>query len=330
LGDKEQKLEDLKKQCTNTKKELTETTTTLSSEQQKLQEVVTQLEKNTQELIEKQQKLQDLTPQIEGKTNELQDIEHNINRKNKKLARKNARLEKATAALEEKQGELKKITRKIDRRGKKMEPTLERDLSLSAPSMPEKKGHRKLKHKSDRETKPKPEIPYKYRDYSDVLPQIINAQRIAKRWLHRHKLKCFNIQMIKKYMASDITKTLRNRNKVLREIHSTEGKYIEGLETIVDVFIKPLRKSNLLGQAECDIIFSDIEIILDLNRIFFEKLSKRLDQWPTVQMFGDIFKESMPVMKLYYRHIRNFPKAEEMVAQCQKKKRICRVLEASL
>jgi hypothetical protein len=40
-------------------------------------------------------------------------------------------------------------------------------------------------------------------------------------------------------------------------------------------------------------VFSDIEVITDITSILLEKLEERLKQWPTVQKFGDIFRDSV-------------------------------------
>jgi hypothetical protein len=112
---------------------------------------------------------------------------------------------------------------------------------------------------------------------------------------------------------------MRHRNSALKEIFTTERTYSESLRKLVDLYIQPLKKLRLLDEDEMELMFSDIEVISDITSILLEKLEERLRLWPAVQKFGDIFRDSAPLMKLYYRYIRDFTKAQTRLADLEVK-----------
>lgn len=146
-------------------------------------------------------------------------------------------------------------------------------------------------------------------DKSYPLYDIERAQTIIRHWLLRRKFKRFNAKIVKQYVESSHSLQLRRRNAALKEIVTSERTYVRHLEKIMEVFIEPLKHLRILSESEMSDIFSDIEILIDLNKILLNKLESRLAQWPAVTLFGDIFREYAPVMKLYYRYIRSFNNA---------------------
>lgn len=74
---------------------------------------------------------------------------------------------------------------------------------------------------------------------------------------------------------------------------------------------------KILSEDEADRIFSDIEIIDEITHAILEKMEVRLGMWPQVQRVGDIFKDMAPLMKLYYRYIRDFEKMQQRLAEIQ-------------
>jgi hypothetical protein len=74
---------------------------------------------------------------------------------------------------------------------------------------------------------------------------------------------------------------------------------------------------KILSEDEADRIFSDIEIIDEITHAILDKMESRLGLWPSVQRVGDIFKDMAPLMKLYYRYIRDFEKMQQRLAEIQ-------------
>jgi hypothetical protein len=89
-------------------------------------------------------------------------------------------------------------------------------------------------------------------------------------------------------------------------------------------FLLPVRTSRLLLSVEnVKEIFSEIEVILNFNLIFLEKLEQRIQQWSLQQTIGDIFVEMVSrfflmiefsqkdFFKLYQVYINNYNHAIE-------------------
>lgn len=56
--------------------------------------------------------------------------------------------------------------------------------------------------------------------------------------------------------------------------------------------MNPLRNEakGIISPDDFKIIFSDIEIIMNFNKLFYTKLSERMKNWtPTLTKLGDIF-----------------------------------------
>lgn len=57
------------------------------------------------------------------------------------------------------------------------------------------------------------------------------------------------------------------RQEVIFEIISTEADYIQDLETILELYIRPLQKSKLIRTKDMSIIFSNLEQVLPVNQV---------------------------------------------------------------
>jgi hypothetical protein len=65
----------------------------------------------------------------------------------------------------------------------------------------------------------------------------------------------------------DISKNEKQRQEVIYEIICTERDYVEDLETIIEIYIKPLKKNKLLRPKDMSVIFSNIEGLLPVNTV---------------------------------------------------------------
>ena len=83
----------------------------------------------------------------------------------------------------------------------------------------------------------------------------------------------------------------------MQEIVATERTYVSMLQTVVDLFLEPLRgseKTAVITPEERKAIFSEIEVILGFNKGFLEQIEARMEEWTSLPYFdqciGDIFK----------------------------------------
>eukprot|EP01124_Arcella_intermedia_P019054 TRINITY_DN2618_c0_g1_i2.p1 TRINITY_DN2618_c0_g1~~TRINITY_DN2618_c0_g1_i2.p1 ORF type:complete len:432 (+),score=91.03 TRINITY_DN2618_c0_g1_i2:62-1357(+) len=154
--------------------------------------------------------------------------------------------------------------------------------------------------------------------YDSLTKEVGVCQAIARNYLSRRRLIKFDCNIVKEYLSGKEAKSGRLRNKALQEILTTEQSYIKSLITLWENYVMPLKEANILKDSEFDSLFSELELILHLNKILLKRLQDRLAQWPQVQLFGDIFKDSAPAMKLYYRYIKNFNRKNDLLNEFMK------------
>ncbi|KAJ3273942.1 Rho guanine nucleotide exchange factor 4 [Terramyces sp. JEL0728] len=86
-----------------------------------------------------------------------------------------------------------------------------------------------------------------------------------------------------------MTKNEIKRQEVIFEIITTEADYIQDLETLCELYIRPLQKSKLIRPKDMSIIFSNIEQVLPVNQELFRSLEKRQADNPVINLVGEIF-----------------------------------------
>src|SRR3989338_2658919 len=100
----------------------------------------------------------------------------------------------------------------------------------------------------------------------------------------------------KAFLESKHSLRLRNRNKIMREIISTEESYVGSLAECLNLFYRPLKelitcenKSSMqieLTLDELDHMFINLEDIHRQHEGFLAQLHERIQLWPSVVLFG--------------------------------------------
>jgi RHO1 GDP-GTP exchange protein 1/2 len=107
-------------------------------------------------------------------------------------------------------------------------------------------------------------------------------------------------------------------NSIIHKIVTKEEQYLQDLDTVETVFIKPLRNAQPSIVA-CNVhdfieeIFGNILDLRECNRHLLEMLSVRQrEQGPIIQFVGDIFLEAATEFRLAYPiYIGHHPLAEK-------------------
>jgi len=89
-----------------------------------------------------------------------------------------------------------------------------------------------------------------------------------------------------------------------REIFSTEKTYVSQLDDIVNAVMKPLLNltgtpKQVLEAKDIRMIFSNVEMILGVNKRLLQTLEERVSGWSPAAKLGDIFLKVAPFLKLY-------------------------------
>jgi len=97
----------------------------------------------------------------------------------------------------------------------------------------------------------------------------------------------------------------RYRSNIIKEIIITEKDYVQDLQIISDVFIKPLASKALLSPQDSSLLFSNIEVLLSVNHQLNDRVSSFPD--PDSMMVGGIFLEMADFLKMYTVYCANQP-----------------------
>ncbi|CAG8492450.1 9032_t:CDS:2, partial [Dentiscutata heterogama] len=115
----------------------------------------------------------------------------------------------------------------------------------------------------------------------------------------------------------------RKREAAVSEILTTERKYVDGLEKLVNIFLLPLReicqrtsqKNGLLSikpiasLEDVTALFGNIEQLLILHKSLLKSLEDRYRTWSPSEKISDIFLKIAPFLKMYIIYLKSFPRA---------------------
>ncbi|CAG8597369.1 8848_t:CDS:2, partial [Cetraspora pellucida] len=115
----------------------------------------------------------------------------------------------------------------------------------------------------------------------------------------------------------------RKREAAVSEILTTERKYVDGLEKLVNFFLLPLReicqktsqKNGLLSikpiasLEDISALFGNIEQLLILHKSLLKSLEDRYRSWSPAEKISDIFLQTAPFLKMYIIYLKSFPRA---------------------
>jgi hypothetical protein len=104
------------------------------------------------------------------------------------------------------------------------------------------------------------------------------------------------------------------RDKVAQEIFTSEQTYVQSLEELVDLYVKPLRRavaagSPVLSASAIDTIFSNVEAIVRIGHELLKMLEDRLATWKERQCIADVFICLGPHLGSYAEYCANYTRA---------------------
>lgn len=90
------------------------------------------------------------------------------------------------------------------------------------------------------------------------------------------------------------------RHKCLEEIYQTEKDYIDDVETLINVFIFPMRTMQILDENNLKRIFSNVEVLIACNQEMLIQLEKAIqtNQGDDIQI-GHVFTQLADYFKMY-------------------------------
>ncbi|KAM9963498.1 hypothetical protein ACTFIW_006729 [Dictyostelium discoideum] len=141
---------------------------------------------------------------------------------------------------------------------------------------------------------------------------LIRVQAIVKGKIQRKKL----FKMFPLY----------RRNEIVKEILSTEDKYVTSLAMVTTHYLKP--SEAFLSTQQVRSIFSQIEIIHRYNSLILEKLVSRNKIWySSGQKIGDVFIEMSAFLKVYTIYVNNYNNSIQTITECMEIPKFASLLE---
>ncbi|XP_077984576.1 rho guanine nucleotide exchange factor 17-like [Glandiceps talaboti] len=116
------------------------------------------------------------------------------------------------------------------------------------------------------------------------------------------------------------------KKQVINNLLESEKSYVSALETLVKVYMKPLKSSENAGVIEpgmVDVIFYKIPEILESHTRFLHQLTNRVTNWNDKQKVGDLIIASFNKQRLmddYLAFVDNFGQAKETFKEAKETK----------
>ncbi len=104
------------------------------------------------------------------------------------------------------------------------------------------------------------------------------------------------------------------RARVAKELLETEQTYVNSLDMMIRLYMKPLLASArtadpIMPRSKVQTIFSVVEVMTNLNKVLLDDLKKRLDVWHVDQVLGDIFLTMGDYLKVATQFVNNYETA---------------------
>ncbi|KAH3732447.1 protein piccolo [Pelomyxa schiedti] len=110
------------------------------------------------------------------------------------------------------------------------------------------------------------------------------------------------------------------RDKIALEILLTERSYLDSLQTLLEVFVIPLRSTPepLIPLQKLSIIFAYLPELLQLNTILLSGLEERMQKWDKTKELADIFLRLSPFFIIYENYASTYDFASATLEECEK------------
>jgi hypothetical protein len=117
------------------------------------------------------------------------------------------------------------------------------------------------------------------------------------------------------------------RTNLVKEMLNTEQFYLQCLNTLVKIYLLPLRETGIRNAQEAfisledvRIIFGSVEVIYNINMEFCKKLEEKVNTWSSHQKIGSVFLSIGQFLKVYTQYINNYNQAASRLEECKKNK----------
>ena len=114
-----------------------------------------------------------------------------------------------------------------------------------------------------------------------------------------------------------------HREKIIRELISTEVTYVESLTWLEENFREPLRMGHILTEEEDQIIFLNSATILNLHKPLLENLQNAMEEAEKEQRvesvcIGKILADLIPWLRMYTAYVNGAQEGSALIDKLNK------------
>ncbi|KAJ3325340.1 Myosin 10A, isoform D [Boothiomyces sp. JEL0866] len=117
------------------------------------------------------------------------------------------------------------------------------------------------------------------------------------------------------------------RLSAVYELIETEIDYVKDLNTMLTVTDVQMKDCKLIPEKEMELIFSNIDQLLNANQILMNKLTARRDENLFIECVGDLIADSAESFNVYCIYAANYPAAMKLIYGYQSKPDIKELLQ---
>eukprot|EP01130_Rhizamoeba_saxonica_P017843 TRINITY_DN874_c0_g1_i2.p1 TRINITY_DN874_c0_g1~~TRINITY_DN874_c0_g1_i2.p1 ORF type:complete len:571 (-),score=132.14 TRINITY_DN874_c0_g1_i2:221-1933(-) len=268
----------------------------------KLNKKISKMEDSSQDgqVEELTEKNKDLENQLQKANVELSLAINDVNKLKKKLSRAQVKYTNLSNSIEESKDTVSDLENKIE----ELESKLVAEKKLSG------KYYNKLQNtieKYQQESEISANLKQNFKSVNDSMNELFDSGEV-------------NIPSISVSSEDELEKSssgedsqeefylqrIEKRIQITNEILETEQSYLSGLLKIVEKYIEPLKKSGIISDSQINDIFGKVQLILDINTEFYNKLEDRIENWQDDSTVGDLLLEFAIPLKSYTEYLNNY------------------------
>jgi len=127
-------------------------------------------------------------------------------------------------------------------------------------------------------------------------------------------------------------KRIQAKAYILEELYKTEKNYVDTLNTVVEVFVKPLRAAAstaqpILTNNDIKVIFSAVEEIASVNSAFLEELAEVAKNWAADSNAGELFQKHFAKCDAYTKFMDNYSLGKAALRRNEERSQAFRTFE---
>lgn len=124
----------------------------------------------------------------------------------------------------------------------------------------------------------------------------------------------------------------KERRETILEIRDTEINYGRDLKILKEEFYKPMKNNGLLTCEQLDVIFQNLEVLIEVNKQFTDRLQQTVeaaivagDELLSTVVIGDLFLKSTNLIYTFEHYCINQSLATILLEQLEREKDILRI-----